>query len=159
LALRDQVEDAVAGHRFEELDELVAREPRAVRYLVGLTYQPDAEVRRVASRAVALAARYHPALVEGVIRRLVWAMNDESGTNAVTAPEVLKAIADERPELLLPVVPDLTRLAADLSLKEALAETLRTVAERCPGKVGQALGNSLNRRLRRGKSHDRRRSS
>jgi hypothetical protein len=155
LALRDRVEDAVAGNRLDEIDELVAREPRAVRYLVGLTYRPDAEMRRVASRGIALAARHHPALVESVIRRLVWAMNDESGTNAVTAPEVLRAIADERPELLLPVVPDLTRLAADQSLKEVLAETLGKVAERCPGKVGQAIESSLNRRLARGRSNGR----
>lgn len=158
MALRDQVEDAVAGNRLAEIEELVASEPRAVRYLVGLTYRPDGEVRRVASRGVALAARHHPELVQRVIRRLVWAMNDESGTNAVTAPEVLKAIAGERPELLLPVVPDLTRLAADLNLKDALAETLRAVAESCPGKVAQALGDSLNRRLGRGKSNGRQRS-
>ena len=43
----------------------------------------------------AVAARHHPDLVQQVVRRLVWAMNDESGTNALTAPEVVKAVADE----------------------------------------------------------------
>ena len=70
-------------------------------------------------------------------------MNDESATNALTAPEVLEAIAAENPELLLPVVPDMTRLAADPGLHGGLARTLRTIANRCPGKVGELLGRSL----------------
>ena len=48
------------------------------------------------------------------------------------------------PELLLPMVPDLTRLAADPGLQEGIAKTLKTVASRCPGKVGEILGRSLN---------------
>jgi hypothetical protein len=70
-------------------------------------------------------------------------MNDEAATNALTAPEVLQAIADVCPELLLPMVPDLTRLAADPGLQEGLAKTLKTVARRCPGKVGESLARSL----------------
>ena len=67
-------------------------------------------------------------------------MNEKSGTNARTAPEVLQAIANERPDLLLPVVPELIGLAgADPGLREGLASTLRTVARGCPGQVAQNL--------------------
>jgi hypothetical protein len=127
-----------------ELEELVESEPRAIRYLLGMSYDADPEVRERAKRGVALASRYHPKLVQEAVRRLVWAMNDESGTNALSAPAVLQAIADENPELLLPMVPDLTRLAADPGLQEGIAKTLKTVASRCPGKVGEILGRSLN---------------
>jgi hypothetical protein len=109
-----------------------------------MSYHTNPEIRKTAVRGVALAARYHPELVQNVVRRLVWAMNDESATNALTAPEVLLAIAGERPELLLPVVPDLTRLAGDPGLQDGLAKTLKTVARRCPGKVGASLSRSLN---------------
>jgi hypothetical protein len=71
-------------------------------------------------------------------------MNDESATNALTAPEVLFAVANEKPEMLLPMVPDMTRLAADPGLQEGLAKTLQTIANRCPGKVGASLSRSLN---------------
>jgi hypothetical protein len=134
-----------------ELEELVESEPRAIRYFVGMSYHSDPEIRKTATRGVALAARHHPKLVQDIIRRLVWAMNDESATNALTAPEVLQAIADERPELLLPMVPDLTRLAADPGLQEGLAKTLRTVASRCPGKVGKSFSKSLNECRERGR--------
>jgi len=129
--------------RSGDVEDLVASEPRAVRYLLGLTYHENEELREKAARGVALAARYHPKLIQNVVRRLIWAMNDESATNAVTAPQVLAAIACEQPELLLPVVPDMTRLAADPSLHDGLAKALRTVASRCPGKVGERLGESL----------------
>jgi hypothetical protein len=126
------------------IEELVSQEPRAVRYFLGMSYHSDPDVRKIAIKGIAVAARHHPELVQKIVRQLVWAMNDESATNALTAPEVLQAIADERPELLLPMVPDLTRLAADPGLAEGLAKTLKTVVRRCPGKVGKSLSRSLN---------------
>ena len=157
MNLRTHVRDLVEGAKLDELDLLLGVEPRAVRYLVGLTYRPETEIRRAACRGVALAARYHPDLVQQVVRRLIWAMNDESGTNALTAPEVVKAIAAERPELLLPLVPDLTRLAADEGLRDGLAEVLQDLADRFPGAVGRGIQDSLNKRFRdkkkKGKRH------
>jgi len=156
--LRARVRDLVTRNETTELDELVADEPRAIRYLVGCTYQTDERQRAAACRAIGRGARHHPKLVEQVARRLVWAMNDESGTNALTAPAVVRAIADEKPELLLPLVPDLTRLAADEGLHEALADTLSHLAEKFPGSVGRGIGDALNKDLRkiakRRKRHD-----
>jgi len=145
VSLRDRIHEAVRrGEMNGELEDLVENEPRALRYLLGMSYHPDLVIRETATRGVALAARYHPKLVQEAVRRLIWAMNDEAGTNALTAPAVLQAIAHENPELLLPMVPDLTRLAADPGLQEGIAKTLKTVASRCPGKVGEILGRSLN---------------
>ena len=131
----------------DELERLVSEEPGAVRHALGLTYQAERGIRKRAAQAVALASRRHPALVQNVIRRLVWAMNDESGTNAATAPEVLQAIADENPALLLPMLPDLVRLSADPELSDGLAAALRTVSRRYPGEIGRQLAVSLNARL------------
>lgn len=149
MSLRDQVRDLLARDETAELAELVAEEPRTIRYLVGCTYQTDERIRDGACRAIGRGARHHPELVEQVARRLIWAMNDESGTNALTAPAVVRAIADEKPELLLPLIPDLTRLAADEGLHETLAETLSHLAEEFPGSVGRGIGDSLNKELRK----------
>ncbi len=144
MSLRARIHNAVhEGLSNGELEKLVEGEPRAIRYLVGMSYNPDPAIRTTAIRGVALASRHHPKKVAEVARRLIWAMNDESATNALTAPEVLEAIAEENPELLLPVVPDMTRLAADPGLHEGLARALKTIAHRCPGKVGELLGRSL----------------
>ena len=96
-------------------------------------------------RAIGRAGHHHPITVQQVVRRLVWAMNDESGTNALTAPEVVRAVADQTPELLLPLVPDLSRLAADEGLHEGLAEILEILVEKYPGSVGRGIQETLNK--------------
>ena len=91
MALREEVLAAIDRNDEAELDELIAARPRALRFLMGLSYQDDEELRRRAGRAIAIGARHHPRLVQNLARRLVWAMNDESGTNALTAPADLES--------------------------------------------------------------------
>lgn len=143
MSVREQVAEAVRSRRFDDLASFVASEKRALRHLVALTYRPEPAVREAASRGLALASRHHPKLVLEVARRLVWSMNDESGTNAVTAPEVLRAIAEESPELLVPLVPSLLALTADPGLREGLVEVVRIVARHDP----KAAVSGMNRAL------------
>ena len=147
MSIREETRSAVEQDNLARIEELVAEHPRALRHVVGMTYQTDPKIRATAARGVALASNHHPKLVQNVIRRFVWAMNDESGTNAAAAPEVLYAIAEERPELLLPMVPDLIRLAGDEVLQEGLAATLRVIRDRCPGKLNKTLTDALNEHL------------
>ena len=152
MSLRADIRCAAKEGRYEDLEELIANDPRTVRHLLGLTYSADPEIRAGAARGIALAARHHQRLVKKTIQRLVWAMNEESGTNAVGAPEVLEAIAKEKPRLLIPVVPDLIRLTTDNSLRKGLRRTLRAVADGCPGEVGARLEKDLSepeKRLKR----------
>ncbi len=128
----ERLVEAAREGRAGDLSEAVSADRRALRHLVALTYRPEAESRAAAARGIALAGRRHPKLVQEVARRLIWAMNDESGTHAVTAPEVLRAIAEETPELLLPLVPSLLGLTADPALREALVEVVRLAARHDP---------------------------
>ena len=154
MRLRDEVLHLVEHNLHAELNALVARRPRALRFLLGLSYSADAEVRRCANAALARGGRSHPNLVQNIVRRLVWAMNDESGTNALTAPAVVAAIAEEDPTLLLPMLPDLIRLCGDETLRPDLARALRLVSSGCPGRVGHALQDQLNKQLERGCHRD-----
>lgn len=149
MTMKAQVQDLVAQGDTERLNALVAEESRAIRYLVGFSYREDEETRRIACQALGRAARHHPELIQQVVRRLVWAMNDESGTHSLTAPGVIRAVAEESPELLLPMVPDLTRLAADEGLHDQLAEILRLLADKFPGSVGRGIEGSLNKMLKK----------
>ena len=146
MRLKEQVQRAVEEGRLDDLDQIVAGDVRAVRFLVGMTYRPDAKIRAFAAQAIARASRHHRKAVAEVVRRLVWAMNEESGGNSLTAPAVIRAIAEEQPDLLLPMVPDLARLAADEGLREDLAAALKAVARACPGEVGSRLAGVLNAR-------------
>ena len=133
MTLRVQVQELVSQGDIDRLGEVVADEPRAIRHLVGCTYQEDEQIRQTACQAIGRAARHHPDLVQQVVRRLIWAMNDESGTNSLTAPAVIKAVADTSPELLLPVVPDLTAALYDE------AQPVRYFAAAALGKLGVNL--------------------
>ena len=141
---KERVLEAVRGGRLDDLVPLVAANKSAVRTLLALSYRREPEVRAIAARGVALASRFHPKLVQEVARRLVWAMNDESGTHAVTAPEVLRAIAEESPELLLPLVPSLLSLTADPGLHDALVEVVRIVARHDPNAAVGGMARAIN---------------
>ncbi len=157
MNLNEHVRGLVSDDKLDELDILLPVEPRAIRHLVSMTYHPDEGIRARACRGVALAARHHPKKVEQVVRRLVWAMNDESGTNALTAPDVVLAIAQERPEVLLPFVSDLTRLSLDQGLATRLRQALEIVKSSRPGEVGDEIQDSLNARFRPDKGGKRKR--
>lgn len=154
MNLREQAREAALAERLDDLEQLVATEPRAVRYLLGFTYRPDRVLAARAARGIALAARHHPQMIENIIRRLIWAMNEESGANSLTAPIVIRALAIECPDLLVPVVPDLIRLSQDESLREELQASLRMVVEQCPGSVGEHLQASLNQQIAQRNSHE-----
>lgn len=141
--LRDRVRLAVEHRKLDELEALVKSEARALRYLVGMTYREEAEIRDTAATAVGLAARHQPKLLKSVIERLISAMDNESGNNGASASIVILAIAREKPELLLGAVPDLVRLAGDESVHDELAEALTLIRQRCPGQLAERLGRDL----------------
>jgi hypothetical protein len=146
VSVKQRIEQACLREDLVTICAVITEKPTALRHLASLTYHADDTVRTSAIRGVAQVAQHLPKKVQEMARRLVWAMNDESGTNAQTAPEVLQAIAEAKPELLLPMVPDLLRLAAeDKTLRPGLAATLKKVARGCPGEVGARLGKDLTR--------------
>ena len=132
MNLRARIETAIREHDTPTLEALVAENPRVLRHLTSMTYDTDDGIRAAAAHAIARMAHHHPGQVSELVRRLVWAMNDESGTNSHTAPEVILAIALEKPDLLLPMMPDLARLTADTGLRPVLLSAVRAVSERYP---------------------------
>lgn len=150
MRLRDHLRQIVESGQEEQLEDVIAEERRSVRYLVGMTYHSDPKIRSVAARGLALAARHYPERIEELLRRLAQDMDDKGGTNAVHVPHVIDAIAAERPDFLLPLVPQLIRAAADPLLQPGLALALRKVNSKFPGEVGQQLNASLREKLLQG---------
>lgn len=152
--LREQVRQAVRAGDLQALEQLVSEDAHAVRHLVAMTHQLDDAIRLTACKGVGLAARFHPEMIESVIRRLIWSMNEESGANGLTAPQVLEAIARQRPEMILPVVPDMVRLSKDDNLHDGLADAICVVVHNLPGKVGEIMSKRLQKRIEEGKCCD-----
>ncbi len=154
MNLRQEVRRAAEGGELDALERLIEHDPRALRHVLALTYHSDGDLRAIAAHGMAIGGRHHPRLTQRLVRRLVWAMNDESGTNSLTAPAVVLAIARERPDLLVSVSPDLVRLATDEDLRPDLQRALRVVVDRCQKRLGSALINAIEAVLRRGAHGD-----
>jgi hypothetical protein len=148
MSAREQVKKAVEEHRLEDLASIAAEDPRALRHLLALAYREEPEIRAAAAGAIGAASHDHPRLVQEIARRLVWAMNDESGTHAASAPEVLRAIAEQTPELLVPLAPDLLRLAGDPVLHDPLVEVVRLLAAHDHDRTLATMTGALNACIR-----------
>ncbi len=151
MRLKEDLLEAVEQSDLERMEAIVSKEKKAIRYLAGMIYGLNEEKKQIASKGIAIAAKYHPKMVGQLVERIVWAMDSKSGTNAVEVPEILKAIAKEQPKLLIPMVPEMARLAmGDSSMHVGIQETLRLVSASCPGEVSRKLSKALRERMLRG---------
>jgi len=151
MRFKEDLLEAVEHGDLEKIEAIVSKEKKAIRYLAGMIYGLNEEKKQIASKGIAIAAKYHPKMVRNLVERIVWAMDSNSGTNAVEAPEILKAIAKEQPKLLIPMVPEMARLAmGDSSMQVGIQETLRLLSASCPGEVSKKLSKALRERMMRG---------
>ncbi len=151
MGLKSDLRMAVEQGDLEKVEAIVSKEKKAIRYLAGMIYGLDEEKRQIASKGIAIAAKYHLKMVEKVVERIVWAMDSKSGTNAVEVPEILKAIAKEQPKLLIPMVPEMARLAmGDSSMHKGIQEAIRLVGLDYPEEVNRKLSKALRERMMRG---------
>lgn len=119
----------------EELEALLVRQPGAWRRLWRFLYHGDEAVRhraaRAFGRAVALWSGDRPELAREVLRRLFWAMNEESGSVCWGAPEAAGEILRHRPELCGDFVPLLVSLLPDPALRRGVLWALARLGREC----------------------------
>jgi hypothetical protein len=111
------------------LERLAASEPGAMRFLLGRLWDPDDSARALAARAVGASAAAHPDLGREVLRRLLWALNDESATNGVYGLAAIGEIGARAPELVADFVGPVCSYAWDDGLRaEILRAMIRTAS-------------------------------
>jgi hypothetical protein len=128
MALKEEVRQLLQHGREQSLADLVAADRRALRPLLGRLWDPDDIIRRRAANAVGIAAAAHPGLGVEVIRRLLWALNDESATNGVYGIPALAEIGRRAPEMLAPYVSALVSMAWDTGLRLEIVRALHVLA-------------------------------
>lgn len=102
-------------------------------------WDPDPEIRRRAAGAIGRSAEAHPALGLETVRRLMWALNDESATNGVYGIAALGEIGHRCPGMMAPFVPALSSMAWDDGLRLELLRALGRIAETDPRLVAAQL--------------------
>jgi len=107
----------------EALRAMAGRSRRTLSLLMSLTYDPDELVAWRAAEAMGVAAgvilETDPEFVRGVLRRLMWSLNDESGGIGWKSPQAMGAMVAARPDELAEFAPIL------VSLFEIEEETFR----------------------------------
>jgi hypothetical protein len=131
--------DLLRQGREEAVVELAIADRRALRPLMGRLWDPDPQIRRCAAGAIGRSAAAHPALGLEMVRRLMWALNDEAATNGVYGIAALGEIGRRCPEMLGPFVPALVSMAWDDGIRLELLRALGRVAVADRRLVGRQL--------------------
>jgi hypothetical protein len=150
MSLRKEVRALLQQGREDAAAELTVADPRALSPLMGRLWDPDVEIRQRAARVVGQAAAARPDLGVEIIRRLMWALNDESATNGVYGIPALGEIGRRAPETLAPFVPSLVSMMHDSGLRLELLNALTATAESAPDLVAkhlERLGSSIDPEL------------
>jgi hypothetical protein len=117
------------------MNDLVVQQPRSIRYLQGRLWDPELRVRQNAAEALGCAAAEHHELGRELLRRAMWALNDESGMNGKYALPLIGEIGHEAPELVGPFVGPMTSYLWDENLRPGILRALCRIAEVAPGLI------------------------
>lgn len=129
--LRQGHEDAAA--------ELAVANPRALGPLVARLWDPDPQIRRGAAGAIGRAAAAHPGRGLEVVRRLMWALNDESATNGAYGIPALGEIGRRCPDMMANFVPALAAMARDDGIRLQLLQAFGRIAKADRQLIGRQL--------------------
>jgi hypothetical protein len=140
MGLKGRVMELLRAGDERALGALASSQPRAIRFLLGRLWDPDEAVRHRAARALGVAAASHREVGRDLLRRLMWALNDESATNGLYGIPALAEIGYRDPELIRPFVAPLASLAWDDGLRPEILRALARIAEAAPELVGPLCG-------------------
>ena len=115
-----------------QLERYAVARPKAVRFLLGRLWDCDPEIRRRAAVGIGAAAAEHELLGLDVVRRLVWALNDEAATNGVYALAAIGEIGARSPDLIGPFVGPVAGYAWDDGLRPEIIRAMIRIAETAP---------------------------
>jgi HEAT repeat protein len=141
--MKDEVNMLLREGREDELAERVAGDARALRPLVGRLWDPDAQIRARAARAIGVGASAHRELGRDLARRFVWALNDESATNGVYVIPALGEMGRRDPELMRPFVGPMVGVAWDDGLRLEVIRALRAIGATAPELAAEHLDDLL----------------
>ncbi|AEF93326.1 PBS lyase HEAT domain protein repeat-containing protein [Desulfotomaculum nigrificans CO-1-SRB] len=102
MSLREKINVLITQARYDELVNMALRDKGAIKYILRHLYHPFGIERWQAieglGRVCAALVHTEPETVKELIRRLLWSMNDESGTTGWSAPEAIGEIIYRCPD-------------------------------------------------------------
>ena len=139
MSLKRMVMELLQSPDTTRLEKFAAAEPRAMRFLLGRLWDPDETMRGRAAVGIGASAAVNRDLGVDVIRRLVWALNDESATNGVFGLAAIGEIGARDPDLIEPFVGPVACYAWDDGLRLEIIRALSRIADTAPRLVAPFL--------------------
>jgi len=127
----------------EGLERIVGDNPAAIRFLQGRLWDADPEIRSRAAVALGAAAKSHPDLGRELLRRALWALNDESATNGAYMLPAIGEIGRRAPDVAAPFVGPMTAYLWDEGLRPGILSALCRIAEMAPELIEEIRGRIL----------------
>ncbi len=137
MGLKETIVELIRRGDSNGLESLAAAEPRAVRHFLGRLWDPDDEARALAARALGASAKAHPELGIEVVRRLIWALNDESAMNGVYGLAALGEIGFTAPEVMAQFIGPMASFLWDDGLRSEILRALARIAKKTPEAVAE----------------------
>ena len=135
MGLKGRVMELLRVGDEQNLGALAAHEPRATRFLLGRVWDSDEVLRGRAARALGVVAAARPEMGADLIRRLMWALNDESATNGFYGIPAVAEIGFNDAELVAPFIAPRASLSWDDGLRREIIRALTRIAEAAPEAV------------------------
>jgi len=135
MGLKGRVMELLRVGDEQTLGALATRDPGVSRLLLGRLWDPDQALRHRAARALGVASGAHPEMGVELLRRLMWALNDESATNGLHGIPAIAEIGFNNPELVAPFVEPLASLSWDDGLRSEIIRALTRIAETAPEEI------------------------
>jgi HEAT repeat protein len=132
MRLKERVMELLRQGNVEDLEEMVAENPAAIRFLQGRLWDPDPDIRCRAAVALGAAAAAHPDLGRELLRRALWTLNDESAMNGEYMLPAIGEIGRRAPDLTEPFVGPMTAYLWDEGLRPGILQALCRIADVAP---------------------------
>lgn len=124
----------------EGLERLIGDTPSAVRFIQGRLWDSNPVIREHAAAALGATAAAYPDLGREILRRALWALNDESATNGSYMLPAIGEIGRRAPDLAAPFVGPMTAFMWDEGLRPGILDALCRIAEVAPELVDEYRG-------------------
>jgi len=132
---------ALESNDLDAVAAAIRRRGGALSVLVRASYDKETLAGRRAIRAMGLIAREpvrtDPAFLRDAVRKLLWSLNDESGSIGWSAPELLGEIVSADPEQFPDIIPLITAAydAEEETFRPGVLYALARIADVSPGRI------------------------
>ncbi|AEG58905.1 PBS lyase HEAT domain protein repeat-containing protein [Desulforamulus ruminis DSM 2154] len=143
MTLRREVSGLLKEARYDQLVARTMEERGMIKYLFQPLYHPYGAERWRAIRALGLVskelAKEDPVAARELIRRLLWSMNDESGTTSWSAPEAIGEMIYHNPDLFQEYISIVVHASEEEIFHRGIAWTLGRVGPAKPDLVREFI--------------------